>query len=57
MNAWLEQQKAAGAFQGEVLGPLGLEITVHDAASHSRVIEAVSARSRRCVGGKREGGS
>jgi hypothetical protein len=25
---WVQQQKAAGAFRGEVIGPLGLEIKV-----------------------------
>jgi hypothetical protein len=41
MHEWLEDQKRRGAFQGPVYGPIGLEITVPDAVTNARPIEAV----------------
>jgi hypothetical protein len=49
MHSWLEAEKRRGAFQGPVYGPMGMEITVRDALSHARPIEAVGVGAPNAV--------
>lgn len=41
MAEWIEAQRRAGTFRGPVCGPLALEMTLLDAISHARPVEAV----------------
>lgn len=57
LAGWLAEQWDRGTFQGPALGPLGMEMTLRDAGSHARVVEAVRVAGSCMLVGRRGSGS